>query len=144
MAEENVSSGSVITGLVKWYDAVKGYGFVVPDDGGSDVMVHASCVRNFGVTALNEGARVKVATTMGARGLHAQELLEIDDVGTATDVMPAPPVPAMNAGPRPTDFLSTDAEVADAGRMDHHVATAIVGHDKAVTLYGIVPFDQAG
>ncbi|MEL6768965.1 MAG: cold shock domain-containing protein [Pseudomonadota bacterium] len=111
MAEENVSSGSVITGLVKWYDAVKGYGFVVPDDGGSDVMVHASCVRNFGVTALNEGSRVKVVTTMGARGLHAQELLEIDDVGTTTDVVPAPPVPAMNAGPRPTDFLSTDADL---------------------------------
>ncbi|MEM6946026.1 MAG: cold shock domain-containing protein [Pseudomonadota bacterium] len=109
MAEENVSSGSIVTGHVKWYDAVKGYGFVVPDDGGSDVMVHASCVRNFGVTALAEGARVKVVTTMGARGLHAQELLEIDSSTASAQPMPQPP-PMMGA-PRPTDFLSPDADL---------------------------------
>ncbi|MEM7499291.1 MAG: cold shock domain-containing protein [Pseudomonadota bacterium] len=97
---------------MKWYDAVKGYGFVVPDDGGSDVMVHASCVRNFGVTALNEGARVKVVTTMGARGLHAQELLEIDNSSVSGAVAaPAQPAAPMTAGPRPTDFLSPDADL---------------------------------
>ncbi|MEM6679711.1 MAG: cold shock domain-containing protein, partial [Pseudomonadota bacterium] len=104
-----MSSGSVLTGQVKWYDAVKGYGFVVPDDGGGDVMVHASCVRNFGLTTLAEGARVKLSTTMGARGLHAQEILEVD---SSDAVAAAPAQPMMNTGaPRPTDFLSPDADL---------------------------------
>ncbi|MEO0823202.1 MAG: cold shock domain-containing protein [Pseudomonadota bacterium] len=110
MAEEKVSSGSVITGQVKWYDAIKGYGFVVPDDGGGDVMVHASCVRNFGITALAEGARVRLVTTMGARGLHAQELLEVDD-STATMSLSQNSVSDGGVA-RPTDFLSPEAELS--------------------------------
>ena len=62
---------------MKWYDAVKGYGFVVPDDGGRDVMVHASCVRAFGRVSLPENARVRLVCGMGARGVHAQELLDL-------------------------------------------------------------------
>ncbi|MEL6337895.1 MAG: cold shock domain-containing protein, partial [Pseudomonadota bacterium] len=54
LAEADGASGSIVTGKVKWYDAVKGYGFVIPDDGGGDVMVHASCVRNYGITTLAE------------------------------------------------------------------------------------------
>ncbi|MEL6197136.1 MAG: cold shock domain-containing protein [Pseudomonadota bacterium] len=108
MAEADGASGSIVTGKVKWYDAVKGYGFVIPDDGGGDVMVHASCVRNYGITTLVEGAGVKLVTTMGARGLHAQELVEVDNT-TAT----AAPQPAPLPGgiPRPTDYLQPETEL---------------------------------
>ena len=109
MTEDKVSSGATIAGQVKWYDAVKGYGFVVPDDGGGDVMVHASCVRNFGITSLAEGARVRLVTTMGARGLHAQEILEVDESDAALDQSPAASRSA--AAPRPTDYLNTESDL---------------------------------
>jgi CspA family cold shock protein len=106
MPDDETASGSVVTGRVKWYDAIKGYGFVVPDTGGGDVMVHASCVRNYGVSTLPEGAMVKLVTTMGARGLHAQELVELDDSTAVT------PKPAGEGGQsRPTDFLTPDADL---------------------------------
>ncbi|MEM6679460.1 MAG: cold shock domain-containing protein, partial [Pseudomonadota bacterium] len=58
---------------------------------------------------LAEGARVKLSTTMGARGLHAQEILEVD---SSDAVAAAPAQPMMNTGaPRPTDFLSPDADL---------------------------------
>jgi CspA family cold shock protein len=95
--------GAVVAGHVKWYDAVKGYGFVVPEDGGSDVMVHASCVRAFGRVALCEGAHVRLVATASARGMQAQKLVEVTEpegslaMGFAEDA-------------RPTEFLGPEVE----------------------------------
>lgn len=95
--------GTTVTGKVKWYDSVKGYGFVVPDDGGSDIMVHASCVRAFGRVALPEGAQVKLICGMGTRGMHAQEILELEEP------QPDQEENRQGDGARPTDFLSPEA-----------------------------------
>jgi len=45
-------------GVVKWFNATKGYGFIQPQDGGSDVFVHISAVERAGLTNLAEGAKV--------------------------------------------------------------------------------------
>jgi CspA family cold shock protein len=45
-------------GTVKWFNAAKGYGFIQPDDGGSDVFVHISAVERAGLGSLNEGQKV--------------------------------------------------------------------------------------
>ena len=79
VTDTQTNSGNVLWGHVKWYDAVKGYGFVVPEDGGPDIMVHASCVRAFGKMALTEGARVHLLASHGQRGLNAQEILEVEE-----------------------------------------------------------------
>lgn len=94
------NAGSTITGKVKWYDSVKGYGFVVPDGGGADVMVHASCVRSFGRVALPEGATVRLTVGMGARGMHAQEILELDEAEAEDEAFASD-----DKASRPTDFL---------------------------------------
>jgi CspA family cold shock protein len=46
------------TGTVKWFNATKGYGFIVPQDGGKDVFVHITAVQAAGLRGLNEGQRV--------------------------------------------------------------------------------------
>jgi CspA family cold shock protein len=46
------------TGIVKWFNATKGFGFIQPDTGGKDVFVHISAVERAGLSTLNEGAKV--------------------------------------------------------------------------------------
>ena len=46
------------SGTVKWFNNKKGFGFIVPDTGGSDVFVHISAVERSGLQALNEGQKV--------------------------------------------------------------------------------------
>jgi cold shock protein len=51
-------SADVATGTVKWFNPVKGFGFIQPDNGGKDVFVHISAVERAGLNTLNEGAKV--------------------------------------------------------------------------------------
>lgn len=46
------------TGTVKWFNGQKGYGFIQPDEGGSDVFVHISALERAGMQSLNEGQKV--------------------------------------------------------------------------------------
>ena len=61
-------------GLVKFYSAGKGYGFVVPDDGGQDVFLHASVLNRAGLDALEPGQRVSVMVEHGSRGPQATDV----------------------------------------------------------------------
>ena len=55
------------TGTVKWFNGQKGFGFIQPDDGGSDVFVHISAVERAGMTSLNEGQKVSFELERDAR-----------------------------------------------------------------------------
>mgnify|MGYP000869567000 CR=1 FL=1 len=59
------------TGQVKWYNAQKGYGFITPDEGGSDVFVHISAVERAGLTGLREGQKVSYEVEKGRNGKTA-------------------------------------------------------------------------
>jgi CspA family cold shock protein len=48
----------VATGIVKWFNATKGYGFIQPDKGGKDVFVHISAIEKAGLNDLREGDKV--------------------------------------------------------------------------------------
>ena len=62
------------TGIVKWFNNTKGYGFVTPDDGEADVFVHFSSIQMEGFKTLKEGQRVEFEVTEGPKGLHATSI----------------------------------------------------------------------
>ncbi len=56
------------TGIVKWFNPTKGYGFVTPDEGGADVFIHISALNALGLNSLNEGQRVSYDLISGKNG----------------------------------------------------------------------------
>jgi cold shock CspA family protein len=59
------------SGTVKWYNAMKGFGFIASDRGGKDISVHASALDRAGIAGLTEGQRVAVAALLLSRLLCA-------------------------------------------------------------------------
>jgi CspA family cold shock protein len=59
------------TGTVKWFNAAKGFGFIVPSDGSKDVFVHISAVERAGMASLNEGQKLSYALEKGRTGKMA-------------------------------------------------------------------------
>jgi cold shock protein len=62
------------TGTVKWFNDAKGYGFIVPAEGGKDVFVHHSSIAGEGFKSLDEGAQVQFETVDGAKGPEASNV----------------------------------------------------------------------
>lgn len=56
------------TGTVKFFNDIKGYGFIIPDEGGNDIFVHISAVQRSGLASLVNGIRVSFATEPDKRG----------------------------------------------------------------------------
>ena len=68
----------MVTGLVKWFNATKGFGFITPDEGGKDAFVHISEVERSGLGRLAEGQRVNFNIKQEPRGLKAVDLAPVD------------------------------------------------------------------
>jgi cold shock protein len=79
-----------ISGTIKWFDVAKGYGFIVPDGGGADVLLHVTSLRRDGFQTACEGARVVVEATARARGLQTFRVLSMDE-STAVHPSQLPP-----------------------------------------------------
>jgi len=75
--EENLEVRRV-TGRVKWFDPTKGFGFVVADSGGPDILLHANVLRNFGQSSVADGAGIIVAVQDTERGVQAVEVISIE------------------------------------------------------------------
>ena len=61
-------------GTVKWFNSTKGYGFIAPDDGGSDIFVHHTAIQVDGFRSLEENQRVSFDVERGAKGLQAANI----------------------------------------------------------------------
>ncbi|MPZ36587.1 MAG: cold-shock protein [Rhizobiales bacterium] len=75
-----------LSGVIKWFDVSKGFGFIVPDNGLPDVLLHVTCLRRDGFQVAYEGARVVCEVLQRPRGLQAFRVLSMDD---STAVHPA-------------------------------------------------------
>ncbi|MBB3947550.1 CspA family cold shock protein [Rhizobium skierniewicense] len=92
---EDFSSDAVdlieITGVVKWFDVAKGFGFIVPDNGMQDVLVHVSCLRRDGYQTILEGTRIVALIQRRDRGYQTFRILSMDQ-STAIHPSQMPPV----------------------------------------------------
>jgi CspA family cold shock protein len=80
-----------LSGAIKWFDVSKGYGFIIPDNGLPDVLLHVTCLRRDGFQTAYEGARVVCEVLQRPRGLQAFRILSMDE---STAVQPAQTTPA--------------------------------------------------
>ncbi len=66
-----------VRGHVKWFDPAKGFGFVVADEGGADILLHANVLRNYGQSSVADGAAIEVTVQETTRGIQALDVLWI-------------------------------------------------------------------
>ena len=92
-------------GHVKWFDPVKGFGFVVANEGGPDILLHVNVLRNFGQSSVADGAGIEVATQQTARGVQATEIFHIEP-------------PEMGESPPLADIAQLDEDVVNSTELE--------------------------
>lgn len=88
---EEFPGGFRVDGRIKWFDATRGFGFLVSDQCDGDVLIHFSVLRDHGRRSLPEGALVECIAEAQERGLQAKKILSID----LSQVLPGVPRAAM-------------------------------------------------
>lgn len=68
-----------VAGYIKWFDVSKGFGFIVPDDGTPDVLLHVTCLRRDGFQTAYEGARIVCEVAERSRGFQAFRVISMDE-----------------------------------------------------------------
>ena len=91
MPSEDATEPTIeISGVIKWFDISKGYGFIVPDNGMQDVLLHVTCLRRDGYPTAFEGARVVCGVVRKPSGLQCFRVLSMDE-STAVKPSTLPP-----------------------------------------------------
>jgi len=103
LIDETGASVIEITGVIKWFDVSKGFGFIVPDNGMGDVLLHVTCLRRDGFQTAYEGARVVCEALARPKGLQAFRILSMDE-STAVHPSQLPP-PRTHVTVTPTSGL---------------------------------------
>jgi len=75
------------TGIVKWFNDAKGFGFIEPEGGGADVFAHFSAVQMDGFRTLKQGSRVEYELTQGPKGDLAQQIRSVDELPEALETL---------------------------------------------------------
>lgn len=98
MNSDDPEVGRAVQGRVKWFDPAKGFGFVIADDGGSDILLHANVLRNFGQSSVADGSGIEVTVQQTDRGVQAVTVLSIQP-------------PESPLGPGLSDLANIDPEI---------------------------------
>jgi cold shock protein len=103
MPDDAAASVIEMSGVIKWFDVAKGYGFIIPDNGMADVLLHVTCLRRDGYQTAYEGARVVCEVLPRPKGLQAFRVLSMDE---STAIHPAQmPPPRTHVTVAPTSSL---------------------------------------
>ena len=106
------------TGIVKWFNGRKGYGFIEPEDGGNDVFVHVTALKDSGIKFLNEGDKVSYELTEN-RGRMAAGNLSLDGESSS------------NSDETPSDDPEETAEEATEEEATEEEATEEVSEEES-------------
>ena len=82
------------TGIVKWFNNAKGFGFILPDEGSEDVFAHYSAIEMEGFRTLKAGQKVSFEIQQGDKGLHAMNIRNAQ-TGSSHNAMPSEAEPAI-------------------------------------------------
>ena len=103
LVDETAANLIELAGVIKWFDVSKGFGFIIPDNGMPDVLLHVTCLRRDGYQTAYEGARVVCEVLQRPKGLQAFRVLSMDET---TAVHPAQmPPPRTHVTVTPTSGL---------------------------------------
>ena len=103
LSDEAAARVIEVSGVIKWFDVAKGYGFMVPDNGMADVLLHVTCLRRDGFLTAYEGARVVCEVLARPKGLQAFRIISMDE---STAIHPAQmPSPRTHVTVTPTSSL---------------------------------------
>lgn len=92
-----------ISGRIKWFDVSKGFGFIIPDNGMPDVLLHVTCLQRDGYQIANEGAQIVVEAVQRSRGFQALRVLSMDE---STALHPSElPMPRTHVAVTPSSAL---------------------------------------
>jgi CspA family cold shock protein len=102
--------GFRVSGRIKWFDATRGFGFLVSDQCDGDILVHFSVLRDHGRRSLPEGALIECIAEQQDRGLQARRIISID----LSEALPSPVRPSI----APADRADRQALVDAAGTFE--------------------------
>ncbi len=102
--DQDPAERETLHGHVKWFDPGKGFGFVVADRGGPDILLHANVLRNFGQSSVADGSGISLIAQTTERGMQAVEMLSIE-----------PPEPDSDSA---TLLAEDDVDLTHAGPLE--------------------------
>ena len=117
-------AAEVKDGQVKWFDAVKGYGFFVPNDNSGDVLIHKSILRDAGIDTIYEGTVIVCEVVRRERGQQATRIISTDDSNALV--------------PPPKDVRSVKAALPTEVQAEGEFVDATVKWFNRVKGYGFV------
>lgn len=98
-ADDAATTVVEISGVIKWFDVAKGYGFIVPDNGMPDVLLHVTCLRRDGFQTAYEGARVVCEALARPKGFQAFRIVSMDETTAVHPAQMPPPRTHVNVVP---------------------------------------------
>ena len=104
------------TGQVKWFNNAKGFGFILPDEGGDDLFAHYSAIGMEGYKTLKAGQLVSFDTVEGPKGLHAANIKPVSEsIDSDEQAMPAASAVDINGAAADAESTAAEIEIENSG-----------------------------